>query len=402
MKAIILAAGEGEALRPITDVISKPMIQILDKPLLQYAIDRLLFNGITEICIVISKNDNEIRSYFADGRNFGVSISYAEQDESGISGAVLAAESFVKGEEQFILLHSDIICSPEILSRTLNAIGSSGTDMAIAVTLQLEVLDFGVARISSGFVESIIDEGDEGESHYVIAGVFILTNKIFEYLKKGFAFNNALNEFIKDGNKIAAGIWNEIWIDIGRPWDLLRAGKFLLSQLDHARISANAYIEDNVDIKGPVIIEAGAEILNGTIIKGPVYIGKNTFIGNNTLIRDNAIISDTAKIGMGCEIKSSIIMRGASIARLSYIGTSIVGPHSTVHSGAITINLPIPKAPIIMEIQGEQVTVPLPKFGAVIGPRAQVSPNVSLSPGTIIDTDVVIAPNTSISGRIKK
>lgn len=402
MKAIILAAGEGEALRPITDVISKPMIQILDKPLLQYAIDRLLFNGITEICIVISKNDNEIRSYFADGRNFGASISYAEQDESGISGAVLAAESFVKGEEQFILLHSDIICSPEILSRTLNAIGSSGTDMAIAVTLQLEVLDFGVARISSGFVESIIDEGDEGESHYVIAGVFILTNKIFEYLKKGFAFNNALNEFIKDGNKIAAGIWNEIWIDIGRPWDLLRAGKFLLSQLDHARISANAYIEDNVDIKGPVIIEAGAEILNGTIIKGPVYIGKNTFIGNNTLIRDNAIISDTAKIGMGCEIKSSIIMRGASIARLSYIGTSIVGPHSTVHSGAITINLPIPKAPIIMEIQGEQVTVPLPKFGAVIGPRAQVSPNVSLSPGTIIDTDVVIAPNTSISGRIKK
>ena len=235
-----------------------------------------------------------------------------------------------------------------------------------------------------------------------MAGVYVLSNKIFEYLKKGFAFNNAVNEFIKDGNKIAAGIWNEAWIDIGRPWDLLRAGKFLLSQLDHARISANAYIEDNVDIKGPVIIEAGAEILNGTIIKGPVYIGKNTFIGNNTLIRDNAIISDTAKIGMGCEIKSSIIMRGASIARLSYIGTSIVGPHSTVHSGAITINLPIPKAPIIMEVQGELVTIPLTKFGAVIGPRAQVSPNVSLAPGTIIDTDVVVAPNTSVSGRIKK
>ncbi len=404
MKAIILAAGEGEALRPITDAISKPMIKILDKPLLQFAIDRLIHNGITEICIVVSKDNTEIKNYFRDGRAFGVSITYAEQMEPEISGAIRAAESFVSNEEQFILLHSDIICSPEILSRTLNAIGSSGVDMAVAVTLQMEVLDFGVIRLdASGFVESIIDEGDEGSSsHYVIAGVFVLSNKIFEYLHKGFGFNQSLNEFIKDGNKIAAGIWNEVWIDIGRPWDLLTASKFLLDQLDHSRISANAYIEDNVDIKGPVIIEAGAEILNGTIIKGPVYVGRDTFIGNNTLIRNHAIISDAAKIGMGCEIKSSIIMKGASIARLSYIGTSIVGPHSTVHSGAITINLPIPKAPIIMEIQGEEVTIPISKFGAVIGPRSQVGVHVSLQPGTIVDTDVVIEPNTSVSGRIKK
>ncbi|MHA2099065.1 MAG: bifunctional sugar-1-phosphate nucleotidylyltransferase/acetyltransferase, partial [Candidatus Kariarchaeaceae archaeon] len=196
-------------------------------------------------------------------------------------------------------------------------------------------------------------------------------------------------------------VWNETWIDIGRPWDILRATSHLLSSLSYSKISNKVTIEHNVEIKGPVIIEKGAKILNGTVVQGPVYIGKNAFIGNNSLIRDCSVIDSEAKIGMGVEVKNSVIMRGASIARLSYVGSSIIGPRATLHSGAITIITRKPFAPITTLIQGKEVVVPLEKFGAIVGSNSHVGEHSSLFPGTIIDSDAIVPPNTAVGGRIK-
>ncbi|MDH5404160.1 MAG: hypothetical protein OEY49_16805, partial [Candidatus Heimdallarchaeota archaeon] len=225
---------------------------------------------------------------------------------------------------------------------------------------------------------------------------------IFNYLNKGIPFNQCFNKIIEDGGRIAGGIWSDMWIDVGRPWDILRATEFILSKLSNSIISNKAKIEPNVEIKGPVIIEEGAELLNGSIIKGPVYIAKNAFIGNNSLIRDNTSIGEGSKVGMGVEIRSSVVMDHASIARLSYLGASIMGPGSVMHSGSITINTPTPKQPITTIIQGKEVIVPIPKFGAVIGAKAHIGVHSSLLPGTIVNNGITIHPHKIIGGLIDK
>ncbi|MHA2251140.1 MAG: bifunctional sugar-1-phosphate nucleotidylyltransferase/acetyltransferase [Candidatus Kariarchaeaceae archaeon] len=403
MKGIILAAGHGEALKPITDEVSKPMIKILDKPLIQYAIERFSENGIKDIYIVIKSTSDQIQAYFGRGDKLGVEINYIVQDtDSGIDGAILAIESFIQNDEKFVLTHCDIIADPTLLTRTLNAVDNTGAEMGIAVALQSEIQDFGVVNLDSeGFIERVIPNGEPGEGNYVVAGTFLLTSKIFDYLSKGIPFNQCFNHFVNDGGEIAGGIWNESWIDVGRPWDILRANTYLLDRMRSTIINADAKIETNVQIIGPVVIESDVEILNGTVIKGPVFIGKGAFIGNNSLIRDYSVIGENAKIGMGVEVRSSLIMHEASIARLSYVGSSIVGPRATFHSGAITINQRRPLKPITTEIQGKQVLVPLEKFGAIVGPRSHVGEHTSLYPGTIVDTNAIIEPNVVIGGRIK-
>lgn len=402
MKGVILAAGPGEELKPITDSISKPMLPILDKPMIQYAIERLSSNGITDLLIVIKEGNNEIPDHFSNGEEFGVRITYVAQKQDGIDGAIMSVQKYFKENEKFVLTHCDIIANPNLVTRTLNAADNLGSDMALAVTLESEIQDFGLVTLNSeGLVEQVIPEINKGTGNYVVAGTFLLTAKIFTYLEKGIAFNECFNSFIKDGGLVAAGIWNETWIDIGRAWDILRATSYLISKLEYSRISKNARIEHNVEIKGAVIIEDGAQILNGSTIQGPVYIGKNAFIGNNSLIRDCSVISEDAKIGMGVEVKNSVIMKGASIARLSYVGASIIGPKATLHSGAITIISKKPFAPITTVIQGKEITVPLEKFGSIVGPHSHVGEHSSLHPGTRIDSYAIVPPNKAVSGHIK-
>jgi UDP-N-acetylglucosamine diphosphorylase/glucosamine-1-phosphate N-acetyltransferase len=402
MKGVILAAGTGEELKPITDNISKPMIPILDKPMIQYAIERLSSNGIKSIMVVIQEGNSEIPDYFNNGEDLGVRITYVTQKQKGIDGAILSLETYFKENEKFVLTHCDIIATPNLLTRTLNAADNLGSDMALAVALESEIQDFGLVTINSeGFVEQVIPKVDDVAGNYVVAGTFLLTGKIFGYLNQGIPFNECFNKYIEEGGLVATGVWNETWIDIGRPWDIIRATNYLLNKLTHSIISKNVKIERNVEIKGPVLIEEGAEILNGTTIQGPVYIGKNAFIGNNSLIRDCSVVGDNAKIGMGVEVKNSVIMKSASIARLSYVGASIIGPEATLHSGAITIISRKPHAPITTLIQGKEIVVPLEKFGAIVGSNSHVGEHSSLFPGTIIDSNAIVPPNTAVGGRIK-
>jgi len=402
MKGIILAAGQGNDLKPLTNHLPKPMIKILDKPLIQFAVDRLTHCGIQEIIIVIPKDDVLITSYFQQTPQ-NSHIEFVNQSGKGIDGAIKSVSKIFNEDDQFLLTHSDIVTADHITTRTLNAAHNSGADMAIAVSLEREVQDFGMVSIDSdGYVDEILSPNETDKSNYIVAGTFLLNGKIFNYLNQGISFNDCFNHFISDGGKIVAGIWNDTWIDVGRPWDVLRASYFMLKKLKVSYISSNVEIGPNVEINGPVIIEDGVKILNGTIINGPVHIGENAFIGNNTLIRDNTSIQDNAKIGMGVEIRSSIIMSNASIARLSYIGASIIADNVTIHSGVITIVNNSPPSEIHASLSdGSSHIVPLNKFGAVIGSNSHIGVHTSLKPGTIINSNSIIEPNQVCNGWVE-
>lgn len=403
MKGVIIAGGSGNELRPLTDNLPKPLLRIMGKPVLEYSIQRMKDNGISSILIVTNGSQQLFKEYFQDGRKWGVNLEYINQEFDGIEGAILAAEDFVI-EDNFILSYGDIICGAKIIARTINAAEAAGTDFSVAVTLQSDIRNYSIVSLnSSGLITHISDIVDQGKSHYVIAGVFLLSEKIFKYLKMGKTFNTCLNLIIESKESISAGVWNESWFDIGRPWDILAASSYLLEKLDETRISSGAYIESNVDIKGPVIIESGVEILNGTIIKGPVYISKDVFIGNNVLIRDHSEIGEGSKIGFQSEIRSSIVMNDVSIAGQSYIGDSIIGSDATIHSAVITTNKHLPKKPIMTSIGTDpivEVEVPLTKFGAIIGPKSHIGVRSTLLPGTRVDTGVIVPPSNVLSGYI--
>ena len=108
MKGIILATGQGNDLKPLTNHLPKPMIKILDKPLIQFAVDRLTHCGIQEIIIVVPKDDVLITSYFQQTPQ-NSHIEFVNQSSKGIDGAIKSVSEMFNEDDQFLLTHSDIV-----------------------------------------------------------------------------------------------------------------------------------------------------------------------------------------------------------------------------------------------------------------------------------------------------
>ena len=153
---------------------------------------------------------------------------------------------------------------------------------------------------------------------------------------------------------------------------------------DNIWIHKTAKIAKNVNITGPCIIDEGTEIRPGALIRESTIIGKNCIFGNS------------------CEIKNSILFDNSQVTHFSYIGDSILGYHSHMAAGSITSNLRIDEKNVNIKYKNEVIETNLKKFGAILGDYVEIGCNSVLNPGTIIGTNTIIYPLTSVRGVIPK
>jgi len=400
IKALILAGGQGRALLPFTKTTPKPLIEIMGRPILDYIIEGLHDSGIRNIVIVTGFHGDKIVKRFGNGSSFGVSIEYVDQGEKyGIEAAILSAEKKISGEDEFLLVYSDIITDKEIFARTLDARDTLSGDMAIAVTLHREADKFGPVEVTGdGYVRKIHAPHAAGDwGNYVAGGVFLLTSDIWEPLNQGIPLNKTIEQLATQGKRVAVGVWERPWFDIGKPWNIIRANRFMLSKIKHTSISTKADIHSSVEIKGPVIIEDNVQIQPGAVIQGPVYIGRDSYIGNFSLIRDHTSIHRDVLIGFNVEIKNSLVFSGASIYRMNYVGDSIIGQDVKLNSGFMTVISHLPPGPIWMNISGNRVETGMTKLGAFIGAETTLGLNSMAGPGVKIGTNVIVKQGSIIT-----
>ena len=401
MKALILAGGRGKEFLPLTKNRSKVMISLLGKPILEYIIETLKENGITDITIVAGYFEETIREYFKKGEEFGVNITYRSQGESyGIEKAIMVAKDHFIQETEFLMVYGDIISSTSFISRVLNTYDNTAADRVMSLTLSSEKNVFGTVDIkANGQVEKVnVGEQRAVKNRYIVAGSFILTPEVFEQIEEGITFSESFNKAIEQGKTVAGAIISDDWVDIGRPWDLFEATKILFARYKGIHIAEETSIGANVTFEGgPIIIRSGVKIKAGTHISGPVYIGKDCFIGNNSLVRENSVIGEKSLIGMGVEVKNSITLEGAIINRLCYIGDSVIGKEVSVNSGTMTVNVKFPEMKeIVMTVKEEKMPTGLKKLGTVIGDNSIIGSNTTIFPGIKIGNDVNIEPGAHI------
>jgi len=401
MKALILCAGLGKELTPITSTIPKPMIVLQGKTILQRIIENLRDCGIKDIVIVVGYRKEQVMNFFKNGFDFGVNINYVVQESlKGVEDAILKAKNLLEQEEFFILIHGDIVAEKGIISRVLNTHNYFDYCMTLALTLATKPERYGSVLIDEeGRVKKIVEKPIAGKEpgNYVAAGVYILSSEIFKMLEKTPVLDQVIQNMIDQGVEFYGAIWEKNWVDIGRPWHVLKANKIIMEKKEEARISKRAKIESGIKIEGPAIISAGAHIRSGACIIGPCYIGPNAYIGNNSLIREYTDIGWNVIVGFGVELKNCLLMSGSKIGRLCFIGDSIVGKNADIGAAVTTVNVPFNKDETIkMNINGIEVDSNQKKLGAVIGEGVLIGSNVSIYPGKKIGAYSKIMPGTII------
>ncbi len=163
------------------------------------------------------------------------------------------------------------------------------------------------------------------------------------------------------------------------------------------KISASAVIEENVTIKGPVVICNKVRVRSGAYIVGPTIIGDNSLIGPNCFLNSNLVIGPKTKIAQGAEIKNSILKRNVAMYHFSYIGDSLVGENVNIAAGVITAVQRFDKANIKIHINNSRLDTARSKYGAIIGDNVQLGVNTIILPGRIIQPDSIIPPGMIIT-----
>ena len=406
MKAVIIAAGEGKRLMPITSSRPKPMIPLAGKPLLEHTILGLKEAGIDEILLIVGYKEDIIRNYFGNGiAKFQIKIEYKTQEEYlGTAHAFGYAKDFIK-DEPFLMMYGDLLVEPKVYQEIVQKFNENNVEGIILLMEVKNPEEFGIISLNpNGFVGKIVEKPtpEMNLGNLANAGVFIFESKIFQAIEKTeksirgeYEFTDSMEILINQfkGNIASYTIKDYFWSDIGLPWQLIDANSYLLDKIEKNIIGK---IEENVQISGKVYIGEGTKVRSGSYIQGPCYIGKNNLIGPNSFIRPYTFIANDCHIGMS-EIKNSIIFSNTSIPHFNYIGDSIVCENVNLGAGTKVANLRLDEKSVKVSIKGQLVDSRRRKLGTIIGPNVKTGINVSIMTGKIISENSRIGAHTIVS-----
>ena len=320
MKAVILAAGQGTRLRPVTLTMPKPLVPVANRWLISYAIEVLKTAGLKDIGIVVNSLESPIVENLGNGDILDVNIEYIiQQEQKGLAHAIGLCQDFV-GDEPFTVFLGDNIFQDK-MTNLLSSFAESSNDAAIVLGEVSDPTRFGIAEIDNGKIIRVVEKPKEPPSNLAIAGVYLFRSSIFDAISRikpswrnELEITDAIQVLISDDNSVASYKLDGWWIDAGKPGAIIMANQLVLEELPYTPAPENSdQIEGDCDVSHRVIIGKNSKIID-SVVRGPVIIGDNTIIRNSyvgpyTALGDNVLIE-------GSEIEASIVMKNCEIRNI--------------------------------------------------------------------------------------
>jgi len=382
-QAVILAAGEGQRLRPFTVTKPKTMLSIAGKPILQYVVESLAQNGIRNIVIVVGYRREQVFDYMGDGEQFGVDIVYITQEKQlGTAHALTQVKDVV--EDEFLVLPGDNLIDANTIAQFVTM-----KPNAMLVKKVENTARYGVVTIEGNVVRDIVEKPAEAKSDIVNTGIYAFTREVFNFVDVELGIPDVINQMIAQDYTIGAQETDGTWLDIVYPWDMLSLNGAILRQIP---ASLGGTIEAGASVKGLVSIEKDTVIRSNSYIVGPVVIGGNCDIGPNVCILPATSIGDNVVISPFSEIENSVIGNDVNIGPGSIIQDSVIDDgcvivgHFTAFSGEAEVR-----------INGEHHLV---KVGAMLGVGCNLGSSVVAQPGVIIGNYSQVQAMKLISGKL--
>ncbi|MFC2056535.1 bifunctional sugar-1-phosphate nucleotidylyltransferase/acetyltransferase [Chloroflexota bacterium] len=393
MKAVILAAGEGNRMRPLTYTRPKVMLPIVSKPIMEHLVVETGKAGIREFVFIVGYHDEQIRNYFGNGGKWGVKIDYCTQRKQlGTADALRMVEGLVDGN--FLVMNGDIIVDQKDIKSL-----TDGKDNTMSLVEVEDTENLGLVEVEKGKIIRIHEKVGKPPSNLANAGLYLFTPDIFTSISQSpkssrgeYEITDSLQLLIDQGQHVS---YQKIdyWLDTSYPWDLLSANESLLDSMEPQILGE---VEENVVIKGAVGIGKGTSVRTGSYIVGPVIIGQDCDIGPNCYIRPHTSIGDGCHVGAAVEVKNSIIMNGSKIPHHNYVGDSIIGEGCNLGAGTKIANLRFDE----QEVWVASKATKRRKLGAIMGDRVETGINSCINIGTMIGNDTQIGPGALAHGII--
>lgn len=375
MKAVVMAGGEGTRLRPLTCNRPKPMVPVANKPIIQHIFELLKHHGITDIAVTLYYLADEIESFFSDGADLGLHLSYSVEDVPlGTAGSVKkAAEVF--GRERVLVISGDALTDIDL--REAVRFHEEKSAVATIVTTRVDnPLEYGiVVTDDEGRIRRFLEKPSWGEvfSDTVNTGIYILEPEVLDYIDPGRPVDFSQDVFpalLRDGKRLYSYVASGYWCDVGN------IQQYRQAQVDAVMGKVKVEIPGN-KMGADIWVGEGTEIAPGARLSGPLVIGRNcrigpgagcfeyTFMGDNCIIERDAVIQRSVLwpdtfVGQGAEVRGAIIGQHA-----------IVKDFVTCHEGVVV---------------GDRCRI---EQGAMLQPQIKVWPNKIIEPGSRVTMSLI-------------
>ena len=331
MKALILSGGKGTRLRPITHTGAKQLVPVANKPILFYAIEAIRDAGITDIGIIVGETHEEIRAAVGDGEQFGVKVTYVQQDAPlGLAHAVKIAQDYLK-DDQFVMFLGDNLIKDGITS-LVEEYSRSEANSQILLAKVPNPQEFGVAVLEGGRAVKLVEKPKDPPSDLALVGVYMFDHHIFEAVnaiqpsaRGELEITDAIQYLIDHGYRVESHLVTGWWKDTGNLEAMLEANRLIL---DGLATDIRGEVDAESEIAGRVSIGKDTKVLH-SCIRGPAIIGdgcvvENSFIGPYTSINDRVSI-------VSSEVEHSIVLEDCKILNIgSRMEDSLLGRNVTI------------------------------------------------------------------------
>lgn len=332
MKAMVLAAGVGSRLEPLTTQLPKPIVPVANVPVMEHMLKLLAKHGFTDICANLHYMPEKIVEYFGDGKKFGVNLTLRREEKlSGDAGGVRALREFLQ-DDTFIVTMGDLITDAD-LSRIIKEHKAKKALASIAVKEMDDVSRFGVVVTDeNGFITGFQEKpsNEEALSKFISTGIYILEPEIFDHMpatgEYGFGRQLFPSLVAKKLPVLAVQI-DGYWSDVGcveqyreSNFDALSGkvkvdlpGKKENRGQAQVWMGENSQIDANAQITGNLMLGRNCRIESGATFSGSVILGDDVVVESGANLTDSIVWSNS-KIGAGSEIKNSVIGSRCTVA----------------------------------------------------------------------------------------
>jgi len=314
MKAMILAAGFGTRLRPLTNTVPKPMVPILNRPILEHTIHLLRTHGICDITVNLHHLPEMIQQYFGDGKDFGVQLHWSHEPEIlGTAGGIKKAQEFLEGES-FLVINSDVVVDID-LSKVISFHKAQGSALTLVVRegdspeqcdpIEVDENDRIVHMVGASSMNLPDDT-----TRVLFTGIQVMEPDIFDRIPENKFYGTTTDVFpgmLEDELPMFVCWHSGYWKDIGTIQSYLDVHKDMLD----GRIDGGFPIENN----NP----AGGHLTQ------PILIGKNCKIADTAKVGPYAVLGDNCTVGDHAVIEHSICWEGVTLGKNSHVKQSVLG-----------------------------------------------------------------------------
>lgn len=402
MQCLVLAAGDGTRMLPLTARTAKPLLKVAGKPFIDHTIEVLNSAGIEDIALLIGWHKEEVMFYYAQMDHIETPHFVEQHERLGTAHAIAQAEDWVK--EPFLCINGDVLPDERTLRALMEASSKDSSAVAMACTHVDDPTGYGIVETDErGCVTGLVEKPDRPAGNLINAGMYAFPVDIFDAIRETpmsprgeYEITTTFEDLMADG-RLRALEMTEPWIEVTYPWDVLRANVHLMQDLE---TSVEGQVDQGVHMEGAVVVRKEARVRSGAYIQGPVIIDKGADVGPNCYLRGSTYIGRNCRVGAAVEVKNTILMDKSNIPHHNYVGDSVIMEDVNLGAGTKVANLRLDGGNVISANKGRRVNTGLRKLGAIIGPGVKTGVNAVIDVGTVISEDAFIGPGARVKGFI--